>query len=105
MDQLFNDKEETREEMDAALDSDSSQIAQISEDVRPPDCLPEQKFGEQLKQLEGIVTQLESGQLDLEDSMKTYGEGVQLIHALQEKLSDAEQKLSVMMDEITPTEE
>jgi len=101
MDQLFNDREETREEMDAALDSDSSQTAQPSEGSSPS----EQKFGEQLKQLEGIVTQLESGQLDLEDSMKTYGEGVQLIHALQEKLSDAEQKLSVMMDEITPTEE
>jgi len=60
----------------------------------------EAKFSEQLTQLEGIVAQLESGQLDLEDSLKRYEEGVQLIRSLQIKLVDAEQKVQVMMGEI-----
>ncbi|MCL2402818.1 MAG: exodeoxyribonuclease VII small subunit [Coriobacteriia bacterium] len=50
-----------------------------------------------------MVTQLESGQLDLEDSLKRYEEGVQLIRALQTKLADAEQKVQVMMGEISST--
>ncbi|MCL2680035.1 MAG: exodeoxyribonuclease VII small subunit [Coriobacteriia bacterium] len=58
------------------------------------------KFNEQLTQLEAIVTQLEGGQLDLEDSLKRYEEGVQLIRSLQEKLASAEQKVQLMMGEI-----
>ena len=63
------------------------------------------KFGEQLAQLEAIVAQLESGQLDLEDSLKSYGEGVHLIRSLQAKLTDAEQKVQVMMGEISSENE
>jgi len=81
--------------MDQLFDDKSQAIGDVPSE--------EPKFGDQLKQLETIVAQLESGQMDLEDSMKTYGQGVHLIHALQEKLSSAEQKLSVMMDEITPS--
>jgi len=101
MDQLFNDKDQAIG--DADLDTAPGQVAQTTEGEQSNGSKSDDpKFGEQLKQLEGIVTQLESGQMDLEDSMKAYGEGVHLIQSLQEKLSSAEQKMSVMMDEITP---
>lgn len=70
----------------------------LEDDVNDP------KFSDQLTQLEGIVAQLESGQMDLEDSLKSYGQGVELIAALQAKLADAEQKVQVMMGEISGDE-
>jgi|GEM_PF-1267894 len=91
----------------AGLDSVDSTAEPAAELEPKPatatDATSEAKFGEQLTQLEGIVTQLESGQLDLEDSLKRYEEGVQLIRALQTKLADAEQKVQVMMGEISST--
>jgi exodeoxyribonuclease VII small subunit len=42
--------------------------------------------------------------MDLEDSLKSYGQGVELIAALQAKLADAEQKVQVMMGEISGDE-
>ncbi|MCL2379437.1 MAG: exodeoxyribonuclease VII small subunit [Coriobacteriia bacterium] len=72
--------------------------AEVSIDVADADNAA--TFNEQLSQLEAIVAQLEGGQLELEDSLKRYGEGVELIRALQGKLIDAEQKVQLMMGEI-----
>lgn len=62
----------------------------------------EKSFGESLAELERIVSQLESGQLELEDSLKRYEEGVALIRTLQLKLKEAEQKVTVLLGEIEP---
>ena len=59
-------------------------------------------FGQSLAELERIVAQLEGGQLELEESLKRYEEGVALIRALQLKLKDAEQKVTVMLGELKP---
>ena len=76
--------------------AETTATASTAEDLR---------FNEQLTQLEGIVAQLESGQLDLEDSLKSYSQGVELISSLQAKLADAEQKVQVMMGEIVPEDQ
>lgn len=64
--------------------------------------IEELSFGQSLKELEGIVTQLESGQLELEDSLARYERGVALIRSLQDKLSSAEQKVTTLLGEIEP---
>ena len=62
-------------------------------------------FGEALGELETIVAQLESGQLELEDSLARYERGVALLGALQAKLTDAQQKVTVLIGELEPENE
>jgi exodeoxyribonuclease VII small subunit len=59
-------------------------------------------FGDALGELEAIVAQLESGQLELEDSLARYERGVALLGALQAKLTDAQQKVTVLIGELEP---
>jgi len=60
----------------------------------------EQSFGEALAELDRIVTQLEGGQLELEDSIARYERGVTLLRALQAKLADAQQKVTMLIGEL-----
>ena len=60
----------------------------------------EMRFGEALAELEGIVRALESGQLELEESLTRYQRGVELLQALQGKLEDAQQKVTVLLGEL-----
>jgi exodeoxyribonuclease VII small subunit len=62
------------------------------------------RFSEALVELEGIVAALESGQLDLEDSLARYERGVALLRACQAKLSEAEHKVTMLMGEIQPVD-
>lgn len=57
-------------------------------------------FGEALAELETIVRALESGQLELEESMTRYERGVALLRALQGKLTDAQQKITTLVGEL-----
>lgn len=68
----------------------------------PSECVPasELPFGEALRELEAIVGQLEGGQLELEDSLERYERGVALLRALQSRLSEAQQRVSVLMGEL-----
>lgn len=70
----------------------------------------EMRFSDSLTELESIVTALESGQLDLEDSLERYERGVALLRACQSKLVEAEQRVTMLMgeleqDEDTPADE
>lgn len=57
-------------------------------------------FGVALSELEGIVSQLEGGQLELEDSLDRYERGVALLRALQAKITDAQQKVTMLLGEL-----
>jgi len=57
-------------------------------------------FGEALKELEAIVAQLESGQMELEDSLTSYERGVALLRALQARLGEAQQRVTSLIGEI-----
>ncbi len=49
-----------------------------------------------LEQLQTIVKKLEAGELSLEDSLKSFEEGVRLTRACQDFLSKAEQRIQVL---------
>lgn len=53
-------------------------------------------FEEQLSALEMLIAQMETGGLSLEDAMKRYEEGVNMVAALEAELTAAEQHLTVL---------
>lgn len=60
----------------------------------------ELSFRDALAELEGIVGVLESGSLELEESLERYARGVALLTSLQERLNSAEQRIEVLMGEL-----
>ena len=58
-------------------------------------------FRQAMAELDTIVAELESNTLELEDSLKRYERGVALLAALQAKLSAAEQRVEVLMGELS----
>ena len=62
----------------------------------------EMSFKEGLVELDQIVRALEGNQLELEQSIASYERGVELLGALQKRLDDAQQKVTVLMGELEP---
>ena len=60
----------------------------------------EMRFSDALAELETIVSTLESGQLELEDSIARYERGVALLRACQAQLAEAEQRVTMLMGEL-----
>ena len=60
----------------------------------------ELSFGSALAELDQVVAALESGQLELEESLSRYERGVSLLRALQGKLADAQQKVTMLIGEL-----
>jgi exodeoxyribonuclease VII small subunit len=58
------------------------------------------RFSDALAELEAIVSALESGQLELEESIARYERGVALLRACQSKLAEAEQRVTMLMGEL-----
>lgn len=56
-------------------------------------------FEKSLKQLETIVDSLEQGSIPLEESLKQFEQGIQLTRQCQKALSDAEQKVKILMEQ------
>ena len=72
----------------------------MSESTCPaPDDL---SFGDALGELDGIVAALESGSLELEESLTRYERGVVLLRALQTRLTEAQQKVTMLIGELEP---
>jgi len=61
--------------------------------------MSEKKFEEAMKRLENIVESLERGDLSLEESLKSFDEGMRLLQFCSKKLEEAEQKVSVLIKE------
>ncbi|MEL7668014.1 MAG: exodeoxyribonuclease VII small subunit [Actinomycetota bacterium] len=61
-------------------------------------------FGAALAELEQIVRALETGQLELEESLARYERGVALLTACQKKLSEARQKVTALIGELESDE-
>ena len=53
-------------------------------------------FEQQLKNLEELVATLESGDLSLEDSMKSFEQGIKVARECQQALKKAEQKVEIL---------
>ena len=56
-------------------------------------------FEKALEELEGIVEDLESGDLSLENSLKSFEKGIKLARQWQEQLSKAELQVQKLIEE------
>jgi exodeoxyribonuclease VII small subunit len=63
--------------------------------VADPGAAPE-KFEELLGRLEQIVADMENGELPLEKLLENYEEGMRLVKACGDRLTDAEQKVEIL---------
>lgn len=54
------------------------------------------KFEKAMEKLEKIVEDLETGNIDLEDALKKYEEGVKLSRICQQRLAQAEKKIEIL---------
>lgn len=61
--------------------------------------MAKQSFEDKLDKLETLVTQLESGDLSLDASLKQFEAGVKLARECQTALKNAEQKVSKLLDD------
>ena len=55
-------------------------------------------FEAAIRELEAIVNQLESGDLELEQSLSLFERGIELTRLSQARLQDAEQKVQILME-------
>lgn len=53
-------------------------------------------FGQALAELESIVSQMESGELPLEQSLSAYKRGAELLQFCQKSLADVEQQVRLL---------
>jgi len=56
-------------------------------------------FEQALQDLEGLVTTMEQGELSLEESLKAFETGIKLTRDCQSRLSEAEQKVQLLLEE------
>ena len=59
--------------------------------------MAEKKFETSLNRLEEIVSELETGDLPLEQSLKLFEEGVKLARICSTRLQDAERKVEILL--------
>ena len=55
-------------------------------------------FEESMKKLEGIVTELENGNLNLDESVKRFEEGMKIAKQCNTILEDAEKKITILLE-------
>tara|TARA_R110002096_G_scaffold268308_3_gene462008 strand:+ start:8382 stop:8606 length:225 start_codon:yes stop_codon:yes gene_type:complete len=51
-----------------------------------------------LQSLEDLINRMESGQLTLEDSLQEFEQGIKLIRSCQKSLTEAEQKVEILLN-------
>jgi exodeoxyribonuclease VII small subunit len=56
----------------------------------------EKKFEEEVKDLETLVNQIDSGELTLEESISAFERGVALVKSLNRKLDEVERKVELL---------
>lgn len=55
-------------------------------------------FEQSLEQLEGLVTQLESGELSLQDALDAFRQGISLAQQCQKTLTEAELEVKTLIE-------
>ena len=56
-------------------------------------------FETAIKELEGIISKMESGKLSLADNLTSFEQGIALTNHCQSLLSNAQQKIEILMQE------
>ena len=62
-------------------------------------------FEEQLAGVEALISQMESGGMPLEESLKRYEEGMKVLAELEKELAEATQKVTVLRQSVDGAEE
>lgn len=62
-----------------------------------PRNVDDMSFREVMRELDDIVGALESNQLELEESLKRYERGVELLRVGRSRLDDAQQKVTTLL--------
>ena len=57
------------------------------------------KFEDKIKELEEIINELESGEIDLEASIEKYTKAMSLVKECDEQLKDIEQRVNQIINE------
>lgn len=57
----------------------------------------EQKFEEKISELEKIINELETGKIDLDESIKKYTEAMKLVKECDDKLKNVEEQVNKMI--------
>ena len=65
----------------------------------------EEKFEDSMNRLEEIAAELESGNLDLDASVKKFEEGMELSKKCNEELQNAEKKITMLIEKNGKIEE
>ena len=60
--------------------------------------MEEKSFEENMKQLENIVTELEKGELNLDESVKKFEEGMKIAKQCNNILENAEKKITILLE-------
>lgn len=61
--------------------------------------MAKENFEESMKKLETIVTELENGNLNLNESVKKFEEGMKIAKQCNNILEDAEKKITILLEE------
>ena len=56
-------------------------------------------FEQQLSELETLVEHMENGDISLEDSLKSFEQGIKLARSCQKSLKEAELKVKILLSE------
>lgn len=67
--------------------------------------IEEMSFREMMSELDGIIEALEGNKLELEESLEKYERGIALMRSLRLRLSEAQQKVNVLMGELSDVDE
>ena len=59
--------------------------------------MPKERFEDALNKLEKIVSQLEEGDISLEESLKLFEEGIRLSRICNQKLDEAERRVDILI--------
>ena len=60
--------------------------------------MSKENFEESMKNLENIVTELENGNLNLDESVKKFEEGMKIAKQCNTILEDAEKKITILLE-------
>lgn len=58
----------------------------------------ERTFEESMKRLEEIISELESGDVDLEKSLAYFTEGIEMVKNCKTEINKAEEKVKILID-------
>ena len=67
--------------------------------------MKEKSFEENIENLENIVTELEKGDLNLDESMKKFEEGMKISRDCTKILEEAEKKITILLEKDGETAE